>query len=176
MAESKSYTPSPKYAKIFEGGTLYLRKDGYLIFQKYETDENDKYRRVTFTGKTEEQGCQKVQGVSQAGQRDPGTAAAGSLPDAGRCTPWPQAPGGDRHRHLPFRLGIVLHPDLQDPALGEAHHLFVLYEDLSDPNSALLWKNAPGCGNRCGYSGLHQLFTDQRQAGQTGWAFPKKHL
>ena len=33
MAESKSYTPSPKYAKIFEGGTLYLRKDGYLIFK-----------------------------------------------------------------------------------------------------------------------------------------------
>ncbi len=59
MAESKSYTPSPKYAKIFEGGTLYLRKDGYLIFQKYETDENDKYRRVTFTGKTEEQVAKK---------------------------------------------------------------------------------------------------------------------
>ena len=59
MAESKSYTPSPKYAKIFEGGTLYLRKDGYLIFQKYETDENDKYRRVTFTGKTEEQVVKK---------------------------------------------------------------------------------------------------------------------
>ena len=55
MAESKSYTPLSKHAKIFEGGTLYLRKDGYLIFQKYETDENDKYRRVTFTGKTEEQ-------------------------------------------------------------------------------------------------------------------------
>ena len=59
MAESKSYTPSPKYAKIFEGSTLYLRKDGYLIFQKYETDENDKYRRVTFTGKTEEQLAKK---------------------------------------------------------------------------------------------------------------------
>jgi hypothetical protein len=95
MAESKSYTPSPKYAKNFEGGALYLRKDGYLIFQKYETDENDKYRRVTFTGKTEEQGCQKVQGVSQAGQRDPGTAAAGSLPDAHQCDPWPEASGGD---------------------------------------------------------------------------------
>lgn len=48
-----------KHAKIFEGGTLYLRKDGYLIFQKYETDENDKYRRVTFTGKTEEQVVKK---------------------------------------------------------------------------------------------------------------------
>lgn len=59
IAESKSYTPSPKYANIFEGGTLYLRKDGYLIFQKYETDENDKYRRVTFTGKTEEQVVKK---------------------------------------------------------------------------------------------------------------------
>ncbi len=59
IAESKSYTPSPKYANIFEGSTLYLRKDGYLIFQKYETDENDKYRRVTFTGKTEEQVVKK---------------------------------------------------------------------------------------------------------------------
>ena len=59
MAESKSYKPSSKYAKIFEGGTLYLRKDGYLIFQKYETDENGKYRRVTFTGKTEEQVAKK---------------------------------------------------------------------------------------------------------------------
>ena len=59
MAESKSYTPLSKHAKIFEGGTLYLRKDGYLIFQKYETDENDKYRRVTFTGKTEEQLAKK---------------------------------------------------------------------------------------------------------------------
>lgn len=26
MAESKSYKPSSKYAKIFEGGTLYLRR------------------------------------------------------------------------------------------------------------------------------------------------------
>lgn len=59
MAESKGYIPSSKYAKVFEGGSLYLRKDGYLIFQKYETDENDKYRRVTFTGKTEEQLAKK---------------------------------------------------------------------------------------------------------------------
>ncbi len=60
MAGNKdNYRPSTKYAKLFEGGSLYLRKDGYLIFQKYETDENDKYRRVTFTGKTEEQVAKK---------------------------------------------------------------------------------------------------------------------
>lgn len=59
MAENKGYTPSSKYAKVFEGGTLYLRKDGYLMFQKYETDENGKYRRMSFTGKTEEQIAKK---------------------------------------------------------------------------------------------------------------------
>lgn len=59
MAESKGYTPSSKYAKVFEGGSLFLRKDGYLMFQKYETDENGKYRRMSFTGKTEEQVAKK---------------------------------------------------------------------------------------------------------------------
>lgn len=59
MAESKGYTPSSKYAKVFEGGSLFLRKDGYLMFQKYETDENGKYRRMSFTGKTEEQIAKK---------------------------------------------------------------------------------------------------------------------
>ena len=60
MAENReSYTPSQKYAKLFEGGSLYLRKDGYLVFQKYETDENEKYRRISFAGKTEEQVAKK---------------------------------------------------------------------------------------------------------------------
>jgi len=60
MAENREkYTPSPKYVKLFEGGSLYLRKDGYLVFQKYETDENEKHRRVSFTGRTEEQVAKK---------------------------------------------------------------------------------------------------------------------
>ena len=98
MAESKSYKPSSKYAKIFEGGTLYLRKDGYLIFQKYETDENGKYRRVTFTGKTEEQVAKKYREFLKRvkeirGQRQP---------DAHQCDPRAKAPGGNRDGHRPL--------------------------------------------------------------------------
>ena len=96
MAESKSYKPSSKYAKIFEGGTLYLRKDGYLIFQKYETDENDKYRRVTFTGKTEEQVAKKYKEFLKRakeirGQRQQGDAKGGPVGDQlGQCAPEPR--------------------------------------------------------------------------------------
>ena len=60
MAGNKdNYRPSAKYAKLFEGGSLYLRKDGYLVFQKYETDENEEHRRLSFAGKTEEQVAKK---------------------------------------------------------------------------------------------------------------------
>lgn len=60
MAENRdNYKPSAKYAKLFEGGSLYRRKDGYLVFQKYETDENEEYRRLSFAGKTEEQVAKK---------------------------------------------------------------------------------------------------------------------
>lgn len=58
MADKKSPS-SAKYAKLFERGTFYQRKDGYWVFQIYDTDENDVYKRLSFTGKTEEKVAKK---------------------------------------------------------------------------------------------------------------------
>lgn len=58
MADKKSPS-SAKYAKLFGKGTFYQRKDGYWVFQIYDTDEDDVYKRLSFTGKTEEKVAKK---------------------------------------------------------------------------------------------------------------------
>ena len=176
MAESKSYKPSSKYAKIFEGGSLYLRKDGYLIFQKYETDENDKYRRVTFTGKTEEQVVKKYKEFVKRAKEIRGQRQQ----EAYRMLAG--APLG-----LKPPAGIDIDISLSDwvlyfiqtyktPPSVKRTNLFFLYADLPDPDPALLRPDAAEQGDRCRYADLSQLSANQRAAGQEGRAFPEKHL